>query len=174
MVVRLRLARWGVRNNPFFGIIAANQRAPRDGKHLERLGTYNPIPHNNTKLVELNVDRIKYWLSVGAQPSDRVAYILSKANLLPSTPKYLHKTGQLDINDQTTWDIKLVDGKEVKEVLDAQSAQQKYKGTELEHDLPKILMEPKNQIQFDKVKFDKVLEIEPRDRKLILKSVLGL
>jgi small subunit ribosomal protein S16 len=79
MVVRLRLARWGARNNPFYGIVAANVRAARDGKHLERLGTYNPIPdENNVKHLELDVDRIKYWLSVGAQPSDRVAWLLAK------------------------------------------------------------------------------------------------
>ncbi|EGF82063.1 hypothetical protein BATDEDRAFT_10027 [Batrachochytrium dendrobatidis JAM81] len=85
MVVRIRLARWGAANNPFYGIVVANLRAARDGKHLERLGTYNPISdHNMTKHLELNVDRIKYWLSVGAQPSERVAWLLSKVILFGS------------------------------------------------------------------------------------------
>jgi small subunit ribosomal protein S16 len=79
MVVKIRLASWGVRNNRFFGIVVARDRAPRDGKHIERVGTYNPIPDKNgTKHIELNWDRIKYWLGVGAQPSDRVAWLLSK------------------------------------------------------------------------------------------------
>ncbi len=69
MGVRLRLQRWGCANNAFYGIVAANARAPRDGKHLEKLGTYNPIPVNGVKHIELAVSRIKYWLSVGAQPS---------------------------------------------------------------------------------------------------------
>jgi small subunit ribosomal protein S16 len=85
MVVKIRLARWGARNNPFYGIVIANQRAPRDGKHLERVGTYNPIPdQSKAKIVELNIKRIKYWLSVGAQPTDRVAFILAKVFKLNS------------------------------------------------------------------------------------------
>lgn len=79
MVLKLRLARWGARNNPFYGIVLAQQRAARDGKHLERLGTYNPIAsEDGVKHIELNCDRIKYWLGVGAQPTERVAWILAK------------------------------------------------------------------------------------------------
>lgn len=81
MVLKIRLARWGARNNPFYGIVLAQQRAARDGKHLERLGTYNPIPsEDGVKHVELNCDRIKYWLSVGAQPTERAAWLLAKVN----------------------------------------------------------------------------------------------
>jgi small subunit ribosomal protein S16 len=110
MVLKIRLSRWGARNNPFYGIVVANARAPRDGKHLERLGTYNPIPdENRVKHVELNVERIKYWISVGAQPSDRVAWLLAKASLMPATPKFLHKIGVIDINDKSTWDVQISD-----------------------------------------------------------------
>lgn len=88
MVVRIRLARWGARNNPFYGIVAANARAPRDGKHLERLGTYNPMKdENGHKHLELATDRIKYWLGVGAQPSDRAAWLLSKV-IITNAGKY--------------------------------------------------------------------------------------
>lgn len=177
MVVRLRLARWGARNNPFFGIIAANQRAPRDGKHLERLGTYNPKPSGtNTKVVELNVERIKYWLSVGAQPSDRVAFILSKANLLPASPKYLHKSGALDINDSKTWDIKLVDSKGmVQGIMDADEARQKFENTPLERDLPKDLSKNTgNSIEYESINFEKLLPVEAQDKRLILKAYLGI
>ena len=95
MVVRIRLARWGSQRNPFYGIVAANARAARDGKHLERLGTYNPIPNNGVKHIQLNTDRIKYWLSVGAQPSDRVAWLLSKAGLMPPLPIQAHREGKV-------------------------------------------------------------------------------
>jgi len=83
MVVRLRLARWGRKGNPFYGIVAANARVARDKKHLEKLGTYNPLPdERGVKHIELDVERIKYWLSVGAQPSDRVAWLLAKVKSL--------------------------------------------------------------------------------------------
>ena len=106
MVVRIRLARWGAANNPFYGLVAANLRAARDGKHLERLGTFNPIPDAaGVKHLELKVDRIKYWLSVGAQPSERAAWLLSKADLMPPTPHHLHREGIVAMNDRTTWDV---------------------------------------------------------------------
>src|SRR5436190_1929975 len=81
MVVRIRLARHGIKiaNRPFYHIVVANAKSPRDGKHLEDVGLYDPIPNEQgVKNVELNADRIKYWLGVGAQPSDTVARLLSK------------------------------------------------------------------------------------------------
>ena len=175
MTIRIRLARWGARNNPFFGIVVANQRAPRDGNHLERVGTYNPKPQNNAKLVELNFERIKYWISVGAQPSDRVAFILSKANLLPATPKSLHKSGVIDVNDMKTWDIKVVDNQgELLETMEQQKAREQFQGTKLANDLPKLSFEKLNRINHDKIHFEKILNIEPQDRRLILKAYLGI
>eukprot|EP00051_Salpingoeca_urceolata_P027887 m.483743 g.483743 ORF g.483743 m.483743 type:complete len:107 (-) comp23067_c0_seq1:249-569(-) len=88
MVVRIRLARFGAKHAAFFRIVVANARSPRDGRHIERVGGYNPKPtHDNHKLVTLNVDRIKYWLSVGAQPSEPVARLLGMAGILPPVPK---------------------------------------------------------------------------------------
>eukprot|EP00938_MAST-03A_sp_MAST-3A-sp1_P000783 g783.t1 len=85
MVVRLRLARFGRKKRPYYRIRAANARAPRDGKCLEELGTYDPIPSrvDNMREVRLNVERIKYWLAVGAQPSKRVSNLLSQARIIP-------------------------------------------------------------------------------------------
>ncbi|QDZ23647.1 ribosomal protein S16 [Chloropicon primus] len=91
MVVRLRLARFGRYKFPFYRIFAADSRAPRDGKHLEILGHYDPIPQKDgNKHVALHVERVKYWLSVGAQPSKPVARILSRAGILPSLPSKKH------------------------------------------------------------------------------------
>lgn len=82
MVVKLRLSRWGASHNPFYSIVAANVRSARDKKHLEQLGTYNPMADlRGIKHIELNVSRIKYWLGVGAQPTDRVNWLLSKVGL---------------------------------------------------------------------------------------------
>ncbi|CAK4674128.1 hypothetical protein LEN26_012311 [Aphanomyces euteiches] len=87
MVVRLRLARWGRTHSPFYRIVAADARCPRDGRHLEVLGTYNPIAAaDGVKELRVNNDRVKYWLSVGAQPSDRVSFLLGLANVLPIPP----------------------------------------------------------------------------------------
>ncbi|MCB9745470.1 MAG: 30S ribosomal protein S16 [Alphaproteobacteria bacterium] len=76
-MVRLRLTRMGAKKKPFYRLVAADQRAPRDGRFIEKLGTYNPM----TSPAELNVDleRVDYWLSVGAQPSDTVAKLIQRA-----------------------------------------------------------------------------------------------
>lgn len=79
MVVRLRLARYGRRNLPYYSIVAANAKTARNAKPLETIGTYNPIPDSQgIKHVNLNIERVKYWLTVGAQPSETVERLLSK------------------------------------------------------------------------------------------------
>lgn len=88
MVVRIRLQRFGRTHSPFYRMVAANAQAPRDGKFLELLGTYNPMANRaGHKEIRLKADRIAYWLSVGAQPSDRVAWILGKFGVLPELPR---------------------------------------------------------------------------------------
>uniref|UniRef100_A0A7S1H3T9 30S ribosomal protein S16, chloroplastic n=1 Tax=Thalassionema nitzschioides TaxID=33649 RepID=A0A7S1H3T9_9STRA len=88
MVVRLRLQRFGRKHLPFYRMVAADHRAPRDGKFLEVVGTYNPIASKDgIKEIRLKTDRLKYWLAVGAQPSDRVAWILGKFGILPPPPQ---------------------------------------------------------------------------------------
>ncbi|XP_058068179.1 small ribosomal subunit protein bS16m/bS16c [Magnolia sinica] len=99
MVVRIRLSRFGCKNRPFYRVMAADSRSPRDGKHLEVLGYYNPLPgQDGGKRMGLNFDRVKYWLSVGAQPSDPVQRILFRAGLLPPPPMLAmgHKGGPRD------------------------------------------------------------------------------
>ncbi|RDX96637.1 30S ribosomal protein S16-2, chloroplastic/mitochondrial [Mucuna pruriens] len=87
MVVRIRLSRFGCKNKPFYRVMAADSRSPRDGKHLEVLGYYNPLPgQDGGKRMGLNFERVKYWLSVGAQPSEPVERILFRAGILPPPP----------------------------------------------------------------------------------------
>ena len=87
MSVSLRLSRGGSKKRPYYKIVVANSRAPRDGKFLEQVGTYNPLlakdDANRVRLVE---DRVKYWLGVGAQPTDRVARLLDKAGIKERAP----------------------------------------------------------------------------------------
>ncbi|KAK8796240.1 hypothetical protein WA171_004201 [Blastocystis sp. BT1] len=87
MPVVMRLARFGRRHLPFYRIRVCNKHVKRDGRFIEEVGTYNPIPlDDGVKELRLNVDRIKYWLSVGAQPSETVAVLLGRAGILPPPP----------------------------------------------------------------------------------------
>ena len=82
MSLSIRLARAGAKKRPFYRIVLADTRAPRDGRFLERLGSYNPIlPQGHAERVLLKEERIKHWLGIGAQPTDRVARFLSQAGL---------------------------------------------------------------------------------------------
>lgn len=82
MSVSLRLSRGGSKKRPYYKVVVANSRSPRDGAYLEQVGTYNPLlakdDANRVRLVE---DRVRYWLGVGAQPTDRVARMLDKAGI---------------------------------------------------------------------------------------------
>lgn len=82
MSVRIRLARGGSKGAPFHKIVVADQRCPRDGRFIERVGSYNPLlSADDAKRVIVKEERIKYWLSVGAQPTERVQKLLAKLGL---------------------------------------------------------------------------------------------
>jgi small subunit ribosomal protein S16 len=77
-VVRIRMKSFGRRHRPFFRICAMDSRSPRDGRAIEELGHYDPMVRNKDARTVLNVNRIRYWLSVGAQPSEKVQVLLNK------------------------------------------------------------------------------------------------
>ena len=94
MALSMRLSRGGRKNRPFHRIVVADKRMPRDGRYIERLGTYNPLlAKDDPNRVTLNEDRIKHWLKEGAQPSYRVAVFLGKAGIapMPETPNNPNK-----------------------------------------------------------------------------------
>lgn len=83
MAMKIRLARGGSKKRPFYRIVAADSRMPRDGRYIEKLGTYNPLlPKDSEERVKMNVERIQYWLGEGAQTTDRVSRMLEAAGLL--------------------------------------------------------------------------------------------
>ena len=87
MSTRIRLARAGSKNRPFFRIVVSDKRSPRDGKFIEKLGTYNPLlPKEDENRVLFDEERVKYWLSKGATPSYKMAIFLSKSNLVEKPP----------------------------------------------------------------------------------------
>ena len=82
MSVSMRLSRGGSKKRPYYKIVVSNSRAPRDGRYLEQVGTYNPLlAKDDTNRVRFVEDRARYWLGVGAQPTDRVARLLDKAGI---------------------------------------------------------------------------------------------
>lgn len=78
MTVRIRLKKMGRKHRPFYRLCAMDQRSPRGGKVLEELGTYDPMVHETDARALLNGERINYWISVGAQPSEKVAVLIKK------------------------------------------------------------------------------------------------
>ena len=82
MAIAIRLSRGGAKKRPYYRIVVSDSRSPRDGKYLEQIGTYNPLlAKDSGERVKLNEDRARYWLGVGAQPSDRVARFLDAAGI---------------------------------------------------------------------------------------------
>ncbi|MEL6620388.1 MAG: 30S ribosomal protein S16, partial [Pseudomonadota bacterium] len=83
MAMKIRLARGGSKKRPFYRVVAADSRMPRDGRYIEKLGTYNPLlPKDSEERVKMNMERVQYWLDQGAQPTDRIARMLEAAGVL--------------------------------------------------------------------------------------------
>lgn len=84
-MVRIRLRRTGKTKQPSYRVVVADSRSPRDGRFIEIIGHYNPV--QQPKLLNIKSDRARYWLGVGAQPSDTVTYLFKKVNILDSEGK---------------------------------------------------------------------------------------
>jgi small subunit ribosomal protein S16 len=88
MSVKIRLSRGGTKKRPYYYIVVAEGSAPRDGRYIEQIGTHNPmLPKDSADRVKLDVERARHWLSVGAQPTDRVARFLDAAGLMKRTAR---------------------------------------------------------------------------------------
>lgn len=88
MAMKIRLARGGSKKRPFYRIVAADSRMPRDGRFIEKLGTYNPLlPKDSEERVKMDMERVQYWLGQGAQPTDRIARMLEAAGVREKTER---------------------------------------------------------------------------------------
>ncbi len=88
MAMKIRLARGGSKKRPFYRVVAADSRMPRDGRFIEKLGTYNPLlAKDSEERVKLDMERVQYWLDQGAQPTDRVARFLEAAGTVAKTER---------------------------------------------------------------------------------------
>jgi small subunit ribosomal protein S16 len=88
MALKIRLARGGSKKRPYYRVVVADINAPRDGRFIEKIGTYNPLlPKDSEDRVNIDVDRAKYWMSVGAKPTDRVLRFLDALGLEKREPR---------------------------------------------------------------------------------------
>lgn len=95
MAMKIRLARGGSKKRPFYRIVAADSRMPRDGRFIEKLGTYNPLlAKDSEERVKLDMERVQYWLGEGAQPTDRVSRMLEAAGVLAKKDRNNPKKGE--------------------------------------------------------------------------------
>lgn len=94
MGIKIRLARGGSKKRPFYRVVAADSRMPRDGRFIEKLGTYNPLlPKDNPDRVKLDVEKIQVWIAKGAQLSDRISRLLENLEVLPTKSRNNPKKG---------------------------------------------------------------------------------
>lgn len=94
MAMKIRLARGGSKKRPFYRIVAADSRMPRDGRFIEKLGTYNPLlPKDSEDRVKMDVERVQHWLDQGAQPTDRIARMLEASGVRAKTERSNPKKG---------------------------------------------------------------------------------
>ena len=87
MSLKIRLARAGTKKRPYYHVVIADARSPRDGRFIEKIGTYDPKLEDKSKRVNLLSERVSHWLSVGAQPTDRVARFIDTAGLKTREPR---------------------------------------------------------------------------------------
>ncbi len=102
MSVKIRLSRGGAKKRPYYRIVVADSRRARDGRFIERVGSYNPmLPKDDPDRVKLNEERIKHWLGVGAQPTDRVHRFLGDAGLTGARPVPQNQTKRAEPKPKT-------------------------------------------------------------------------
>lgn len=107
MALKIRLARGGSKKRPVYRVVVADVRAPRDGRFIEKLGTYNPLlPKDSEARVVLNEERVKHWLGEGAKPTDRVLRFLDAAGIMKREPRNNPKKALLGAKAQERLDEK--------------------------------------------------------------------
>ena len=110
MAMKIRLARGGSKKRPFYRIVAADSRMPRDGRFIEKLGTYNPLlPKDSEERVKMNIERVQYWLGEGAQPTDRISRMLEAAGVLEKKERSNPNKGEPGAKAVDGLDVESVD-----------------------------------------------------------------
>ena len=122
MSVRLRLARGGTKKRPVYRVVATHARSPRDGRFLEKVGSYNPLlTDDSEQRIVLNEERIRYWLDHGAKPSNRVARFLDKAGITENTVRF-RGTGKRALESEAKREIAAAEAAKKAEAAAAEAA----------------------------------------------------
>ncbi len=87
MALKIRLARGGSKKRPFYSIVIADVRSPRDGRYIEKVGTFNPLLPKDAERISLKQERIEHWLKMGARPTDRVLRFLDELGIMKREPR---------------------------------------------------------------------------------------
>ena len=135
-MLRIRLSMGGVRKRPIYKIVIADSRYPRDGKFIEKIGSYNPLlPKDKKERIKVEAERVKYWMSKGAQPTMRVSRLLGEVQLMPmpkpgnnpqkAIPKKDRKKAEGDKKEETKKDAPPADGKKPDQKADAKKEEPK-------------------------------------------------
>ena len=135
-MLRIRLSMGGVRKRPIYKIVIADSRYPRDGKFIEKIGSYNPLlPKDKKERIKVEAERVKYWMSKGAQPTMRVLRLLGEVQLMPmpkpgnnpqkAIPKKDRKKVEGDKKEETKKDAPAADGKKPDQKADVKKEQPK-------------------------------------------------
>ena len=120
MAMKIRLARGGNKKRPFYRIVAADSRMPRDGRYIEKLGTYNPlVPKDSEERVKMDVERVQHWLGQGAQATDRVSRMLEAAGVLEKKDRNNPIKGKPGQKAVERAEVKAAKAAEASEVQDA-------------------------------------------------------
>ena len=134
-MLRIRLSMGGVRKRPIYKIVIADSRYPRDGKFIEKIGSYNPLlPKDKKERIKVEAERVKYWMSKGAQPTMRVCRLLGEMQLMPmpkpgnnpqkAIPKKDRKKAEGDKKEETKKDAPAADGKKPDQKAEAKKKDQ--------------------------------------------------
>ena len=100
MSLKIRLARAGTKKRPFYRIVVADSHSPRDGRYIEKLGTYDPLlPKGSAERIKFSEDRVKHWLGVGAQPTDRVLRFLDTAGIKKREARAKRNRPEFELNE---------------------------------------------------------------------------
>ena len=120
MAMKIRLARGGSKKRPYYRIVAADSRMPRDGRFIEKLGTYNPLlPKDSEERVKMDMERVQHWLDQGAQPTDRIARMLEAAGVREKTERNNPNRAKPGKKAQQRADEKAAKAAAAKEAADA-------------------------------------------------------
>jgi len=122
--MKIRLARGGSKKRPFYRIVATDSRMPRDGRFIEKLGTYNPLlPKDSEQRVIMNMERVQYWLGQGAQPTDRVSRMLEAVGVIEKKTRANLKKGEPHAKTKERMEEKAAKAAEAAEAAAAPAAE---------------------------------------------------